>query len=305
MRIGRRLAAGFTKALALLGYANRRQTAPPAGRYTSAGPLLGMGVLAILFLGVVLLQTWCWTCRHIDDTAARQAHLAVEFGKTLRNYVGKYVRPEMEKRVQPGEFIPEAMSTSFVARSVLDEVRTSLPRHDPAFRRAHPRNPVNQATAAEETLLQYFEQHPDEDAWSGTMEFVDGGPKYFVCAVPRRFEAGCLKCHGQPADAPLALVARYGTVAGFGRSVGEVTVDLAAIPVSASYAAARTQVTRHMLIALGLCLLFLAGIAFLIGADARRRAVPRGRWSRNETSCGWWSTPFPALSMSNRRTAGS
>jgi PAS domain S-box-containing protein len=64
--------------------------------------------------------------------------------------------------------------------------------------------------------------------------------------------------------------------------VGEISVDLAAVPVSASYAAARVQVARHMLIALGLCLLFLAGIAFLIRADARRwrsaeRAVEQER----------------------------
>lgn len=271
MKTGHRLAAGFTKALALLGRADRHAATPQAGRYTSAGPLLGMGILAVIFLAVVLLQTWCWTCRHIDDTAGRQAHLAVEFGKSLRNYVGKYVRPEMEKRVHPGEFIPEAMSTSFVARSVLDDVRQAFPDTILRFAARYPRNPANQATPAEESLIQYFEEHPDDGVWSGTMEFVEGGAKYFVCAIPRRFEAGCLKCHGQPADAPAALLARYGTGAGFGRSVGDVSVDLAAIPVSASYAAARAQVTRHMLIALGLCLLFLAGIAFLIGADARRR----------------------------------
>jgi len=241
-----------------------------------------MGALGVLFLGVVLLQTWCWTCRQIDDTAGRQAHLAVEFGKSLRDYVGQYVRPEMEKRVAPGEFIPEAMSTSFVARSVLEDVRQAFPDTILRFATRNPRNPVNQATPAEEALIQHFEQHPDKDKWSGTMEFCAGGAKYFVCAIPRRFEASCLKCHGQPADAPAALLARYGTVAGFGRSVGEISVDLAAVPVSASYAAARVQVARHMLIALGLCLLFLAGIAFLIRADARRwrsaeRAVEQER----------------------------
>ncbi len=271
MKTGCRLATGFARGLALMGWADRRQGTPQAGRYASVGPLLGMGLLAILFLTVVLLQTWCWTCRHIDDTAGRQARLAVEFGKSLRDYVGRYVRPEMEKRVHPGEFIPEAMSTSFVARRVLDDVRTAFPDTVLRFAARHPRNPVNQATPAEESLIQYFEQHPDEDVWSGTMEFGDGGARYFVCAIPRRFEASCLKCHGQPAEAPAALLARYGTEAGFGRSVGEVSVDLAAIPVSAYYAAARARVTHHMLIALGLCLLFLAGIAFLIGADARHR----------------------------------
>ncbi len=290
MKTGRRLVAGFTQARALLGWGGkrscpapglhpvsalpggtpRRAATPQAGRRTSTGPLLGMGALAVVFLGVVLLQTWCWTCRHIDDTAGRQAHLAVEFGKSLRNYVGRYVRPEMEKRVAPGEFIPEAMSTSFVARSVLEDVRRAFPDTILHFAARNPRNPVNQATPAEESLIRYFEEHPDKGAWSGTMDLLDSGAKYFVCAIPRRFEASCLKCHGQPADAPAALLARYGTVAGFGRSVGEISVDLAAVPVSATYAAARAQVARHMLIALGLCLLFLAGIAFLIRADARR-----------------------------------
>jgi PAS domain S-box-containing protein len=184
--------------------------------------------------------------------------------------------------VVPGEFIPEAMSTSFVARSVLEDVRQAFPDTIVRFAARNPRNPVNQATPAEEALIQYFEQHLDEDVWSGTMEFFTGGEKYFVCAIPRRFEASCLKCHGQPADAPAALLARYGTVAGFGRSAGEISVDLAAVPVSTSYAAARARVARHMLIALGLCLLFLGGIAFLIGADARRwrsaeRAVEQER----------------------------
>jgi PAS domain S-box-containing protein len=243
----------------------------PAGRYASVGPLVGMGVLAVAFLVVVLLQTWYWTYDRIDQTASQQARLAVEFDKALRDYVGKYIRPEMEKRVPHGEFIPEAMSTSFVARNVFDDVRKLFPDTVLRFASTNPRNPVNRATPAEESLIRYFEQHPEADVWSGTMQFFEEGEKYLVCATPRRFETSCLQCHGRPEEAPASLVARYGPVAGFGRSLGEVSVDLAAIPVSASYAAARAQVSRHMLIALGLCLVFLGGIAFLIGADARRR----------------------------------
>ena len=91
------------------------------------------------------------------------------------------------------------------------------------FPSVNPRNPVNQATPAEESLIRYFEQNPKAEAWSGTMEFFEQGEKYFVCAVPRRFESGCLQCHGRPEDAPASLRERYGPVAGFGRSVGEVS----------------------------------------------------------------------------------
>jgi len=241
------------------------------GRNQQAGLLIGMGLLAVAFLAVVLIETWRWTREHIDTMADQQSRLAVQVEKALRDYVGKRIRPEMEKRVAPGEFIPEAMSTSFVARSVFDEVRKVFPEAVLRFPSTNPRNPANRATPAEESLIRYFQEHPEVDAWSGVMEFFEQGQKHFVWALPRRFDTGCLQCHSRPEDAPASLVQRYGPIAGFGRSVGEVSLDLAAVPVGAAYAKAGARVWRHMLIALVLCVLFLVGIAFLIRGDVKRR----------------------------------
>lgn len=238
---------------------------------TSAGLLAGMGVLAVAFLGTVLLQTWRWTHDRIGANASHQARLVAEFETVLRDYVGKHIRPEMDKRVHPGEFVPEAMSTSFVARSVFEGVHKVFPDAVLRFPSTNPRNPVNQATPSEESLIRYFEQNPQIDTWSGTMEFYEQGEEYFVYAVPRRNESSCLQCHGRPQDAPASLVERYGAVAGFGRPIGEVTLDLVAVPVNAAYAQAGAQIWRCMLTALVLCVLFLAGIVFLIRADARHR----------------------------------
>ncbi len=241
------------------------------GRRQHAGLLIGMGVLAVAFLTIVLVETWRWTREHIDAAANQQARLTVEVDRVLRDYVGEYIRPEMEERVAQGEFIPEAMSTSFVARSVFDHVQKALPDVTLRFPSTNPRNPVNRATPVEESLIRYFQKHPEAQSWSGVMEFFEDGEKHFVWAVPRRFEAGCLRCHGRPEDAPASLVERYGPVAGFGRCVGELSLDLAAVPVSAAYAQAGVRVWRHMLAALVLCLFLFGGIAFLIWADARRR----------------------------------
>ena len=175
----------------------------------------------------------------------------------------------------PPPLSPGVSSTTFAS---------SFPTRSCVFLRPTRATRSTEATPSEESLIRYFEQHPEADAWSGTMEFFEQGEKYFVCAVPRRFETSCLQCHGRPEDAPASLLERYGPVAGFGRSVGEVSVDLAAIPVSASYVDARAQISRHMLIALGLCLLFLAGIAFLIRADARRRRRRRDRGREGKES---------------------
>jgi len=244
---------------------------PRAGRLVDAGLLVGMGVLGIVFLVVVLLQTCYWTYHQIDSTAEQEARLAVELDRALRNYVNTQIRPEVEKRVERDEFIPQAMSPSFAARSIFDGIREAFPDVILRLPSTNPRNPANMAMPSEASLIRYFEEHPEADIWSGVMRLFGTQEKYFVYAVPRRFNDGCLQCHGRPEDAPASLRTQYGAVAGFGRSVGEVSVDLAAVPVNASYLAADSQVWRHMLVALILCVVFLAGIAFLIWADARRR----------------------------------
>lgn len=242
-----------------------------AGRRRHAGLLVGMGLLAVAFLTVVLAETWNWTREYIDATANEQGKLMVQMDKALRDYVGEHIRPELEARVAQGEFIPEAMSTSLVAKSVFDRVRKRFPTMVLRFPAISPRNPTNRATPFEESLIRYFQQHPEVDSWSGVVEFFEQGEKHFVWASPRRFEAGCLRCHGRPEDAPASLVERYGPIAGFGRSVGDMSMDLAAVPVSDAYAQAGVQVWRCMLGAVVLCAFFLGGIGFLIWADVRRR----------------------------------
>ncbi len=251
--------------------ADRNDVGPRAHQYASTGLLLGMGALAVIFLVVVLLQSWHWTHSQIRRSADQQARLAVEFDAALRDCVGKHIRPEMEKRIEPGDLTLETMSAPFISRRVFDDVRETFPDSILRFASTHPRNPANQATPAEEALIRYFEQHPKTDTWSGTMQFFEGGPEHSVYAIARRFDSSCLQCHGRPEDAPAAVLERYGATAGFGRSVGEVSLDLAAIPVGASYAQARTRIWRYMLASCGLCVLLLVGIAVLIHTDIRQR----------------------------------
>lgn len=237
----------------------------------STGLAVGMGALAVGFLIVVLLQTWYWTRRHVDEDADGRARLMVNFDNALRTYFSQNIRPELEKRVGPGEFIPEAMSSSFVARSVFEQVGETFPDALLRFPSTNPRNPINRAAPAEEEIIRYFEEHPEAESWAGMMQFFEHGEQFFVRAVPRRFKAECLHCHGRPEDAPASMRERYGDRAGFGRSVGEVSLDLAAIPVGAVYDVAREQIWRHLLVAIGLCAAFLTGLGVLIRADFRQR----------------------------------
>ena len=48
----------------------------------------------------------------------------------------------------------------------------------------------------------------------------------------RRMNTSCLRCHGDPKDAPTSLIKEYGDKAGFYRPIGEIIgMDVVAIPL--------------------------------------------------------------------------
>ncbi|NMC20083.1 MAG: PAS domain S-box protein [Thermogutta sp.] len=254
----------------------RRVAPSPAEELTMSRLLVGLGTMGVAFLAVVLYQTTRWSNEHINRTAQNEAALAVTFNAALRDYVSEHIRPEIKKRCQSGEFIPEVMSTSFIARRVFERVQAALSRAVVRFPSRNPRNPANRATPAEEDIIRFFEQNPANASWTGTIRFSPDGEEYLVHALPRRYKTQCLKCHGNPKDAPPTLVERYGPIAGFNHSEGDVSLDLTAIPISAARAEAASALRRHMMSAGILCLSFIAGTAGLVWLDF----VHRGRMQR-------------------------
>ncbi len=240
-------------------------------RTTTTWLLLGMGILTAVFLAMLLAQTWYGLQVMIHRYAEREATLLGSVNKAVRDYVAQHTRPEMEKRVAPGEFVPEAMSTSFVARSVFERIQQGHADSLVRFPVDNPRNPINEPTPAERDLISYFEQHPDAQSWSGQLQLLEQGESYYVFARPRRFEQECLVCHSQPEDAPAELVARYGDTRGFRHNVGDVSVELAAVPICRARAAAHTLVRDQVVGAAAVCVLFFLGSTSLIAIDTARR----------------------------------
>lgn len=252
------------------------ETKAPPWPLSNRTPRVLLGAIAALAVSFLLAIVWAsdhWTRRHVEHAADLQAQLALQFAASLRDYVGERIRPEMERRVAPGEFVREAMSTSFVARSVFEQLRERFPNHLLRFAARNPRNPDNAATPAERAIIAYFEQRPEAGQWTG--EITHEGKKYYARASPRRFKQGCLRCHGRPEDAPETLVRQYGATRGFGRAVGEVSIDLVGVPVDDHLAQARALGEKHLLLALGLCgvLLTLLAAAFFLDVQSRKRVT--------------------------------
>ena len=255
--------------------------------------LIAIGVFIVAFSAFLLHRTWTATRRHTEELTSLQAEMALEFDLAIREYIGESVRPLMEERVGKDEFIPEAMSTSFVARSVFEKVRKHFPDHIIKFSSENPRNPANQAGPEEQEILQYFREHPQDSRWSGIIQM--DGKEYFARFSARRSDASCLRCHGRPEDAPASLIQRYGSQAGFHWPVGEViALDTIAVPMDKINAKLAAETGRQLrTLILGLTLLFVCIVIVFRLIVSKRLAVIARHFSEAAAQEGKPVAPVP------------
>ena len=221
-----------------------------------------VGVFVLLFSAFLFYRTYLVSSNHAQQLVNQQADLALQFDLEIRNYVRDHIRPVMYEFVGEEEFIPETMSTSFVARAVFEETKKKFPGIILKFSSDNPRNPANQASQEELEIIKFFNDNPDEKLWQGNISM--NGKIYFAKFNARRMEDSCLRCHGVPEDAPQSLIDRYGSVAGFHRPVGEViAMDTVAIPLSTIQEHLWHELKTNFTL-IGAALIFLLAALFIV-----------------------------------------
>ncbi len=217
----------------LIGFFSRQRT-PRGGIMKSVGSkfFVSIGAVFIVFSAFLLFRTYSTAHHYIDELIGREADMALRFNLAIRKYVSDQIRPIMYSLVGPDEFIPETMSSSFVARSVFAEVKKDSGDIVLKFSSDNPRNPENQAGPEELRIIEYFNDNPDKEFWAGEIRM--NGQAYEARFRARRMKEECLRCHGNPEDAPLSMIARYGDKAAFHRPLNKViALDTVAVPLDA------------------------------------------------------------------------
>jgi PAS domain S-box-containing protein len=191
--------------------------------------ILFIGIIVIIFSSILLQSTYSLTTSNIEDLSKQQLSLALHFNLAIREYVAEKVRPLMFNLISEEVFIPETMSTSFVSRNIFEKVRENFPDYIIKFSSGNPRNPLNLAGPEELNMIKYFNDNPLDKVWAGEIDI--NGKGYLAQFSAMRMEKPCLRCHGDPANAPYELIERYGPDASFYLPLGEVVgLDTIAIP---------------------------------------------------------------------------
>lgn len=215
--------------------------------------LTGMAVITLM-MGAIFAVLFYFHVREVLEHEVRdKAELVFFQADAVQNYVRSSLRPKMYEEL-PDKFVIQAMSSSYISRAVMGQVRQATGGH--LYRRVavNARNENFEANGIERELIEYFRMNEESHLWQGYRE-IDG-QSHFVMARPVRYGQSCMYCHGDPADAPHELTDMYGS-RGFGHEVDAVDgLDFVGLPVTGSVAKLKGTIVFYMMLFCGSALVF-------------------------------------------------
>ena len=231
----------------------------------SIGILLNVCIgLVFIFAAVVIVALVNHNMRmQALVEAESKARLLLDRNMATHTYFSQIMKPKLFEWTGPfrtNEFFePSWMSSTFALREIDKYFRSSSPAdYDIKDAAINARSPENEADDYEKAFMAELNANPKLEVRSD-IRMIKGQPCFVVLRKGEVMEESCLRCHGNPKDAPKGLVKFYGPERSFYRKVGEAPhVISIRIPLAAAYAEADRFSVKLSALLLGvLTLLFL------------------------------------------------
>ncbi|MDY0360670.1 MAG: DUF3365 domain-containing protein [Desulforegulaceae bacterium] len=152
---------------------------------------------------------------------SQRSKMLLAQANSVQEYVQSDLRPQMYELVGENDFILKAMSSSYISRKVMERLESEGDQKI-YYRRValNARNPFYEPTEFEKKIISKFSENQDLDFHEEDSVFK--GIKYHLVSRPVRFTKSCMPCHGNPENAPKALIERYGNKKGFFHRENEI-----------------------------------------------------------------------------------
>ncbi|MDA8137753.1 MAG: DUF3365 domain-containing protein [Desulfobacteraceae bacterium] len=160
----------------------------------------------------------------------------------------------------PSYFDPVWMSSTYAVREI-QKYFQSMGNQEFYYKECaiNARSPENEADTVERAFIDKINANPSLE-FESQVRTLDGRPYLVVLRRGESMEAGCMRCHSTPDQAPADLVARYGDQRSFQRRADEVVSAISIrIPLAKAYGNA-----NHFSWMLSLILLSLLAAFFMM-----------------------------------------
>ncbi len=206
--------------------------------------LVSIGLVVVLTaIFAVFLIRYQMRQEALSD-AESKARILLDRNLATHRYFTHKLRPAVfkltENYLTPEYFNPTWMSSTYAVREI-DKFFQELSKGNYYYKECaiNARSPENEADELEKEIFPMIAADPEKIQWSGVRE-LQGKPYYVLLRRSETMKEACLRCHGDPKDAPKDLIKHYGPTRSFNRKVGELT-SLASIRIPLSFAYAQTN----------------------------------------------------------------
>lgn len=172
-----------------------------------------IGILSLIAALCLAFISYRVSVNNAMREAKNTGSLIFNFMDASRMYFRDHQRPIVMDIVDKDRFFPEIMSGFTLTRGVWEKFSEKVP--DYVFKAAtvDPLYPPNKADKQELKTIDYFRKNPKIKTSEGIIEKNDSA--FFYFARPVKMKKGCLRCHGDPINAPKDQVEIYGSKAGY------------------------------------------------------------------------------------------
>lgn len=185
----------------------------------------------------------------------------------------KVLALEGKKNLDAGIFIPELYSCTY-ASTKINEYYNQLRKQDGLqairlqFISDTPKNRNNVATDEEKELLDKF-RSGELDSYYKVYKNEYGENILYYAHVGPSVQQECLLCHGEPQNAPKALIKKYGRTEGFFNQIGDIrSFDRVLMPLDGFIAQEEALFeTRALALLITLVIIFFISFLFLKKAN--------------------------------------
>lgn len=195
------------------------------------------------------------------EEVKQKADMLLETGLAVRSYTTDEIAPTLYQLQGAAGFNVQQVP-SFSALNTIRRLEKKYPDYHYRESSLNPTNVKDRANDWEVSLIREFESDAKRTEISG--EIGERADRRLYVARPIRLtNPACLQCHSTPAAAPAAMVAKYGTVNGFGWKLGDV-VALQVVEVPSQ--PANEKALRSVLVTVGslACVFVLSAAVFLL-----------------------------------------
>jgi HAMP domain-containing protein len=184
-------------------------------------------LLYVLSIAIAAPLIYAHTERQVHAQANNELKLLVDMVRSIQGYVAGHLRPYM---LENGLMYSPGFSGIVATTLVAEQFAKRQPAYYIKNISDSPLNPANKPQPFETELLERFRANRNLDLLTETGTIK--GNRMLVSAAPKVSAKGCLRCHGDPRNAPEDLRIKYGETDGYYYENGQVVgVSLVGVPL--------------------------------------------------------------------------